>query len=348
MKIDIYNHIFPKRFFDKMQEVWPNAKDLGKRLRGIPMLVDLDERFRVMDLFGSDYRQVLSLASPPLEILGGPDVTPELAKVANDGMAELVGRYPDRFPSFVASLPMNNPDAMLREMHRAIEKLGAGGVQIFSNVNGRPLDEPEFAPLFETMAQYDLPIWVHPARSANFPDYVTEKKSKYEIWWTLGWPYETSVFMARIVFSGLFDRLPDIKIIIHHLGAMIPYLEGRVGPGWDQLGSRTSDEDYSALLKSLKRRPLDYFKMFYADTATFGADSATRCGVDFFGVDRVMFASDAPFDPEKGSMYIRETIRIIDQLDITEDERDRIYCRNAERLLKLSAKGKAKTVAASG
>lgn len=348
MKIDIYNHIFPKRFFDKMQEVWPNGKDIGKRVRGIPMMVDLDERFRVMDRFGSDYRQVLSLAAPPLEIMAGPNVSPELAKIANDGMADLVDRYPDRFPAFVASLPMNNPDAMLAETHRAIETLGARGVQIFTNVNGRPLDEPEFTPLFETMAGYDLPIWVHPTRGASVPDYINEKKSKYEIWWTLGWPYETSVFMARMVFSKLFDRLPNIRIIIHHLGAMIPYFEGRVGPGWDQLGSRTSDEDYTTLLASLKRRPLDYFKMFYADTAVFGSASATRCGLDFFGVDKVLFASDAPFDPEKGSMYIRETIRVIDQLDITEDERDRIYRRNAEQLLKLLAKKGSKAAAASG
>jgi len=119
------------------------------------------------------------------------------------------------------------------------------------------------------------------------------------------------------------------------MGAMAPYFEGRVGPGWDQLGSRTTDEDYTVLLKKLKKRPLDYFKMFYADTAVFGSSSATRCGLDFFGVDRVLFASDAPFDPEKGPMYIRETIKVIDGLGLSADERDRIYCRNAQRLLKL-------------
>ncbi len=93
------------------------------------------------------------------------------------------------------------------------------------------------------MAGYDLPILLHPARGAKFPDYPTEEKSKYEIWWTFGWPYETSVAMSRIVFAGLFDRYPNLKILSHHLGAMIPFFEGRVGPGWDQLGTRTSDED---------------------------------------------------------------------------------------------------------
>jgi predicted TIM-barrel fold metal-dependent hydrolase len=143
--------------------------------------------------------------------------------------------------------------------------------------------------------------------------------------------------MAHMVFSGLFDKHPDLKVITHHLGAMIPFFEGRVGPGWDQLGTRTSDEDYFALLKKLKRRPLDYFHLFYADTAVFGSMAATKCGLEFFGTDRVLFASDAPFDPEKGSAYIRWTIEIIDRLDITPAERAAIYEGNARRLLKLPA-----------
>ncbi len=119
------------------------------------------------------------------------------------------------------------------------------------------------------------------------------------------------------------------------MGAMIPYFEGRVGPGWDQLGTRTSDEDLGALLKTLNKRPLDYFKQFYADTALFGSLSGTKCGLDFFGVDHVLFASDFPFDPEAG-MYIRDTIRIIEQLEISEQARDQIFQGNARQLLKLS------------
>ena len=141
--------------------------------------------------------------------------------------------------------------------------------------------------------------------------------------------------MARLVFSGIFDRHPGLKIITHHLGAMAPYFEGRVGPGWDQLGSRTSDEDYGAVLKRLKKRPIDYFRMFYADTAVFGAYDATVCGLNFFGPDHVLFASDAPFDPERGPMYIRETIAILDRLPMPDADRERIYWRNAVDLLKL-------------
>ncbi len=333
MKIDIFNHIFPQRYFDRLMEVAGNYKDMGKRVRDIPILTDLDIRFKVMDSFG-EYQQILSLASPPIEVIA-PDHSVELARIANDGMAEIVQKHPDRFPGFVASLPLNDPEAALAETHRAMKELGASGIQVFSNAAGRPLDEDDFTPIWDAMADYDLPIWLHPARGAGFSDYATEDKSKYEIWWTFGWPYETSVAMARLVFSGLFDKHPNIKIITHHMGAMAPYFEGRVGPGWDQLGSRTSDEDYGALLESLDKRPIDYFKMFYADTAVFGSDSATRCGLDFFGADKVVFASDSPFDPEKGPMYIRETIRVIDALDISAAERDKIYRGNAVDLLKL-------------
>ena len=335
LKIDIFNHVFPQGYWDLMLEVAGGYKDMGKRVREIPMLVDVDERFRVMDLYGEDYKQILSLASPPLEVLAGPDVSPDLAIAANDGMAALVDRHPERFPGFVASLPMNNPEAMMVETRRAIKNLGAVGVQIFTNVNGKPLDRPEYFPLFESMAEYDLPIWVHPARGAGVPDYLSEDKSTYEIWWTLGWPYETSVFMARLVFSKIMQRLPKLKIITHHLGGMVPYFEGRVGPGWDQLGTRTSDEDYTKILQELDKPHLEYFKDFYADTAVFGSVAATKCGLDFFGVDHVVFASDAPFDPEKGPMYIRETIKVLDNLGLPEADLAAIYHGNAQRLMRL-------------
>jgi aminocarboxymuconate-semialdehyde decarboxylase len=335
VKLDIFNHIFPKRYFDRMLALVPDGRDMNKRVRAIPCIVDLDERFRIMDRF-DDYAQVICLPAPPVEDFGAQ--APEMARLGNDEMAELVARHPDRFPAFIAALPMNDPQAMLEEARRAVRELGAVGVQVYSNVLGRPLTDPATLPLFDLMAELDLPIWIHPIRQANIPDYVGDPKSKYEIWWTFGWPYESSVAMAHIVFAGLFDKHPQLKIITHHMGAMVPYFEGRVGPGWDQLGKRTSDEDLGALLTRLKKRPLDYFRMFYADTALFGAKAATECGLRFFGVDHTLFASDAPFDPEKGSAYIRWTIEIIDALDLTAAERHAIYEGNARRLLKLPAR----------
>ena len=132
------------------------------------------------------------------------------------------------------------------------------------------------------MAGYDLPIWLHPARTAAMPDYAAEKKSRFEMWWCFGWPYETTVAMARLVFSGVFDRHPELKIVTHHLGGgMIPFFDGRIGAGMEVLGSRTSDEDYSKVLSSLKRPHLDYFREFYADTALFGAGNGLHLRARF-------------------------------------------------------------------
>jgi uncharacterized protein len=334
MKIDMFCHILPPAYFERMLAISARGGYMQKRVREIPAMVDLDLRFRMMDLFG-DYVQVLSLAAPPLEALGAADASPELARLANDGMAEIVTRHPDRFPAFIASMPMNNVDAAVREIDRAVTDLQAAGIQIFTNVNGKALDDPEFAPIFERMAALDRPIWLHPTRTATFADYATEPKSKFELWWTFGWPYETSVAMARILFAGYFDRFPNLKVITHHMGGMIPYFAGRIGPGLDQLGVRTEDEDLSVYLKRLQKRPYDYFKMFYADTALFGAQHAMECGLKFFGTEHVLFASDFPFDPEKGTFNIRETIKDVDNLPISDAERTQIYQGNARRLLKM-------------
>ena len=328
-KIDIFNHLFPQAFFDKYIE--NGLPDIGKRVKNMPSIVNLDVRFKIMDEFG-DYCQIISLPAPTIEALGGPDKSPEIAQLANDGMAEICQKHPTRFPTFIASLPMNNPEATLREAERAVDTLGASGVQIFTNVNGAPLDGPEYTEFFELMAKREIGIWMHPARGASMPDYKTEAKSKFEIWWTFGWPYETSAAMARMVFSGFFDRWPNLKLLTHHMGAMAPYFEGRVGYGWDALGSRTSDEDYTVILKTLKKRPIDYFRMFRADTALFGATAGTKCGLEFFGEDMVMFASDVPFEPAPG-LYIRETIRCVEALGASDATKKKIYQTNAEKFL---------------
>ena len=336
-KLDIYNHVLPRAVTDRMRELAPAKGDIVKRVTSIAMLHDIEARIAMMNAWPG-YQQVLSLSNPPLEAIAGPAESPGLARLANEQLAEICRRRPDKFPAWVASLPLNNVDASLEEMDRALAA-GARGIQTFTNVNGRPLDEPAFLPIFErAAAHHRVPIWMHPARAANTADYAGEDKSKYEIWQVLGWPYETSVAMARIVFSGMLDELPEMKIITHHLGAMIPYFEGRVGPLWDQLGTRTSDEDYSGILAAMRvkgRRPIDYFRLFYNDTAVGGARSAIRCGLDFFGADRVLFATDCPFDPEGGPMFIRETIAALDGLALPGDERAAIYSGNALRMLKM-------------
>jgi aminocarboxymuconate-semialdehyde decarboxylase len=327
MIVDIYTHIFPDRFFAELERGSPKLGNMGKRLRNIRKLFDLDERFREMDTLG-DYRQIISLPNPPLEDIAEGELAKNLARVANDSMAELCAKHPKRFPTFAAAVSLHDVESAIVEADRAIKTLGAGGIQIFTNIAGHPLDEPRFAPLFAAMAAHDMPIWLHPARTSAMPDYAAEEKSRYEMWWCFGWPYDTSVAMTRLVFSGLFDRHPGIKIITHHLGGMIPYYDGRVGPGLEVLGARTSDEDYSRVLPSLERPHLDYFHDFYGDTALFGGKHGLACGLDFFGPDHVVFATDTPLGP------IRPTIEAIDRLQLAPEQRDKIMAGNAARLLK--------------
>jgi aminocarboxymuconate-semialdehyde decarboxylase len=332
--IDVFNHVMPARYFEKIAQIMPD-KGLAKRMSNIALLHDLDARRRMMDQWPG-YQQIITAAPPPVEIVAGPDVTPELARIANEGLAEICRRWPDKFPAFAAALPYNNLDATLAEIDRAIGELGARGIHMFNHVNGRPLDDPALAPIFERMVRYDLPILLHPARSPLVADYPTEKKSKYEIWQVLGWPHDTTVAMARLVFSGIFERLPNLKIITHHLGGTAPYLAGRLGPLWDQLGSRTADEDYGALLKSMSKRPVEYFRMFYGDTVVGGSAPALRCGLDFFGADRVLFASDCPFDPEGGPMFIRENMRAVNETEMSDADRRKIFSGNAIAMMRLS------------
>jgi predicted TIM-barrel fold metal-dependent hydrolase len=325
--IDLYCHIYPDRFFHEMNKAAPKLGNIAARLRGVKKIHDLDARFREMDEF-DNYRQVISLPGPSIEEFASGGTGLALARIANDAMAELCAKYPDRFAGFVAALSLTDVMGSIEEAKRAIGQLGAAGVQIFTPLAGRPLDESAFEPFFAAMAQLDRPIWLHPARTAAMPDYTAEQKSRFEMWWCFGWPYDTSVAMVRLAFCGLFDRYPNLRIITHHLGGMIPYFDGRIGPGLDVLGARTSDEDYSRILPSLKRPHLDYMHDFYADTAMFGGGRhALRCGFDFFGADKVVFATDTPLGP------IKPAIDALNALDISVADRRKIFSGNAERLL---------------
>ena len=281
------------------------------------------------------YRQIICLSNPPIEMLGTPEVTPELARFANDGMAELCRRNPERFPGFIASMPMNNPDASLREADRAIKDLGAVGVQVFTNVLGRPLSHPDYFPLFQAMSAHDLPVWIHPMRAANFSDYQTETASENEIWFTFGWPYETSACVTRLIFSGLFDKLPGIKIVTHHMGGMIPFFSEKIALGFNQIFDGTSTHNPAGARAGLAREPIEYYRMLYADTAVNGCAAATRCGHAFFTTPQCLFATDAPFDPLGGNNLIARTIAAVNLLEISDAEKAAIFEGNARRLLKL-------------
>ena len=331
MRIDAYTHFFPKRFFAMLDDVAGDFKDMGKRVRSLPALHDLDVRKRIVDGH-KDYQQILSYTQPPIELIARtPAQIDEFCRIINDGLAELIATEKDHFPGWVAQVSLAAKDAGVAEAKRAVKELGALGVQIYTNVNGKPLDRPEYLPFWDKMSELGIPVWMHPARGAEMPDYLTEDKSLYEIWWTFGWSYETATAMMRLVYSKIMDNHPDLKLITHHFGGIVPMLEGRIGPGNDVMGSRTSDKDYVSLRKGLKKRVLDYFKQdFWADTAVFTAEPATKAGLEFFPRDKIVFASDCPYDPEGGTMYPRETLRILESLDLSKTDRDKIYFRNLE------------------
>jgi len=228
LKIDVFPHIFPKQVFDRIGELKP-AFIHGPIVAGREAIYDLDERFRMMDRYDS-YVQVLTLAAPPIEDFAEGQASTDLAKLANDSMAELVQKHPDRFLGFAASVSLHDVESALREVDRAVRDLGALGVQIFTNVKGHPMDEPRFEPLYAKMAELDRVVWIHPTRTEDHADYVTEDRSKYGLFFKFGWPYETTVCISRLIFSGIVERYPTLRFLTHHAGGIIPHLSGRLGP----------------------------------------------------------------------------------------------------------------------
>ncbi len=331
MRIDVAAHILPPRYYERLQQLPPGFY-MARRVKGIPCLYDLNARFRVMDQF-PEYRQIISLAIPPIDRLGSPEATAELARLGNDELARLVDAHPDRFAGAWAGLPLNDPEASLRELERISRNPAFAGVQVYSNVAGRPLDEPATLAILEDTVRRRVPIFLHPARTAtDLPDYREEERARYDLWQIFGWPYETTIAMGRLVFTGLFDRHPDAVIVTHHLGAMIPYFSGRISGGYRQFGTRSEETGGERLPVPLKHPAEWYFTQFYADTALFGCPHGVRCGLEYFPPDRVLFGSDTPFDPEGGPGYIRETISDLDRAGLDPERRKMIDEGNFRRV----------------
>ena len=330
--LDVFTHFMPKPFLDRLGDLIPGHPVLTAFPR-LTTLWNVDARRKLLDEFG-DIQQVLSLANPPIELIAPPDRTPDIARRANDDLAEICKKHPDRFPTFIASLPMNNVDASLAEIDRAIG-IGARGIQVFTNVAGEPLSAAKFRPVFQRMAQHDLPVWVHPMRSVQFSDYASETASENEIWFSFGWPYETTACMTRLIYSRLFDELPNLKIISHHMGGMIPFFAGKIDLGFRQIFFGTPERNPIAEDAGLKQHPRKYYEMLYADTALNGEVAPTRCGHAFFKTAHCLFATDAPFCSEQGRGLIGKTIAAVNALEISAAEREQIFSGNAKRLMRL-------------
>ncbi len=330
MKIDIYTHILPVKYKEALFKLIPPGMFDRSTLELIPPLSDLEHRFRIMDKY-EGLKQVLTLSLPPIESVLDPQKAADLAKLANDEIAELVLKYPDRFAAAAACLPMNNTDAALLELDRAINDLGLRGVMIYTPVNDKPLDSPEFMPIYDRMSRYNLPIWIHPVRSDKYADYRSEDKSLYRIYVLFGWPFETAAAMARLVFSGVMEKYPDLKIITHHCGSLISFFSQRIALEDDFIKMRKGDKSWQALTKDAT----EYFKMFYNDVAIGGNTPALMCAHAFFGSGHMLFGTDMPLDTEFGDKSIRRAIRAIEQMNIPDSGKKMIFEGNARKLLNL-------------
>jgi predicted TIM-barrel fold metal-dependent hydrolase len=318
----------PQNFYQRLKAAMTGPDYLSGMLDSMPELADMDRRIAIMDDLGVD-QQVITLSSPPLEIaISDPVVAAELARVANDEIAAVAANRPDRFIP-VGIVAMNNPEAMVTEAERCLTELGMKGVLIYTSAKGKPLDLPEFKPFFELMAKLDAPIWLHPARGGGQPDYAGEDVSKYWIWQVFGWPYETTAAMTRLVFDGIFDRHPDIKIITHHAGAMLPFFDKRVEWVYDRPGL----PELVQAKEKLRLNPSDYFRMFYNDTALMGSIAGMQAAYAFFGSQRLLFGTDTPFDGLGGEGFTADTLKSIDAMPIPPAEREAIYSGNLQRLI---------------
>ena len=336
LKIDAFPHILPRPYLDLAR---PRAQGPLARLfdqyEALTALHDLDRRFRVMDEFG-DYLQVLTLVQPAVDTFGRGAVAADLARCANDSMAELCSRYPDRFVGFAAAVALSDVDGALDEVDRAVGDLGALGVQIHTNILGAPLDEPRFEPFFAKLAGLHRTVWVHPVRTPQMPDYPGESASRFGMWMAFGWPYETTVFMCRMVLAGVFQRHPDLRILTHHAGGMIPHFAERFGKGLDFSEPMGLDLDGASDPAARHALLIEQLKRFYGDTSLSGARSAIECGLGFFGPERLLFGTDMPFDLDGGPGYVRGAVRALDAMDLADAHRRMIYEGNARRMLGLS------------
>lgn len=331
MKIDIFCHVmlpqYKKRLY-RYADKFPTEKAVQDRR---PVLTDNEARLEKMAPY-EDMVQVINTAMPPIEEIVSPKEAVELTRICNDEMAELVAKYPEKYIAAVANLPLNDMDAALKEAERAIAELKFKGIQIYSRVNGNPPSTEEMMPLYELMVKHDLPIWIHPMRGAEQSDFSNEEMSYNQLFSIFGWPYDTTAAMVRLVFAGIFEKFPTIKFITHHLGGMVPYFADRAFAHWNNGLQRLEKAHFPGLTK----HPVEYLKMFYADTAVNGNSHHTlECGLAFFGEDHVLFGTDMPFDVDNGGLSISEAVNGIEKLDLPKSAKEKIYHGNARRLLQL-------------
>ena len=323
-KFDLHTHFYTEQFFQTIRDL-PSEFSFGKspsgqtiityhgaRFFGVtPAMTDVNQRLEDMDRVGIDV-EVISLSTPNVFFTDGAH-QPAVARMINDSYAELIATHPKRFKGF-ASIPMDAPDAALNELHRAIDELKLNGVILLSNIGGKPLTSPEYRPFFAEANRMKLCIFLHPmlpAQSDAFREYVLGP--------IIGFPFDTSLAVARMCYDGMFAEFPEIRWIIGHLGGAIPYLMERMDNGY---------RDFPECRARIDQLPSFYLKRLYYDTVSFSPHTLTMVR-NMVGADHMVMGSDYPH--LLGS--IDRAVSSIEGLDIREQEKQQIFSRTALDIL---------------
>jgi aminocarboxymuconate-semialdehyde decarboxylase len=325
MIVDFHNHYYPEVYLKELERGVARARlqrdDRGRLLLHYPgdynVVVEghrsIDERLRVMDEQGIDV-QAFSLTTPGVHV-EEPKLGIRLARMVNDAFAEAATEHTGRFAPF-AALPLQDPDAAADELDRAITQLGHKGALLFSNINGRPLDDPAYLPMFARAAELDVPLFIHPTNPASI-----EAIEAYRLTAILGFLFDTTIAITRLVFAGVLEKYPNLKFVLGHLGGTMPYVAERADRGY---------EAYTECRDHITRPPTEYFKRTYLDTVNF-QPRALRLALDLMGPEHIVFGSDYPH--EVGN--IRRALDTVCGLPIDAVDRDRILGGNAAALLRL-------------
>ena len=327
MKIDVFGHGMARELRDTVLERARGQTSLANWADLTP-LFDHGERLRILDANDIDL-QVLTTPSPPLETLFEREELREMTSLANESMAALVAASGGRIRATVSG-PLCDPGFAVTELRRGVETLGLLGPQIFTSSLGMPIDERGLEPFWAELTRLGVPAWLHPERSAAKPDYPGEKSTRHGLFLVLGWPYETSLAMARLVLSGVMERHPELDIIVHHAGAMIPFFSTRIASRYPER------EDLGRIDKPVLQGPvMDGFRRFYVDTALHGPVSALMSALDFSGADHILMGTDTPFGPSGGHDFCRWGSTVIDEMPISDREKEMIRAENARALCRI-------------
>jgi aminocarboxymuconate-semialdehyde decarboxylase len=313
MKIDAFSHILTQPYLDKMRDLLHRPTFHGEHR--LTELIDYEQRLRDMDATGID-KQIVTMPSPPTDQLQDePDVCADICVTINDAMYDLASRYPERFLP-IGTVALNNIPASLKEAERAVKDLGMHGVLIYTNSGGRMLDDPDLLAFFELMASLDRPIWIHPTFNPLFDGLKYGLATKY------GWPFNTTIAMSYLVYGGVFDRFPTLKVITHHAGAMVPFFENRGG-----------GEAFGGGDVQLEKPLNDYYRMFYVDTAIQGSHGAMAASFNFYGGDQMLFGTDYPY----AKNLVPQTIDSVAAMHAPPSVKEQLFSGNIQRLIGLRA-----------